>query len=338
MKTKLVSMLLLLGLSNYLVAFHVGAHTDIGTRETSEDRHVINQRCLAVFDGTTGGYRLSEHMREITEGIVQNNDLHNKGKTWEHLKLSVDTGQDHAKQLANKEYVGLANYLKTTWATTAAVAYINNKNKLHIYYIGDTRVVLANKEGTVVYETKDHKPDRPDEKKRLVKLEQTLGWPVGEIYTAGENGKPSRVEGNISISRAIGYVGNTNGAILREPEFYEKDLDANDTFIINACDGLWDVFSSQEAVDFVRVKLEEAKAASSEIDLNSISKNLVEAAIKKGSTDNVTVALMLLSKDSTDLGEVSEIQNYNHYSLRNIFNPYCLLLAVVGALLYYYSR
>jgi serine/threonine protein phosphatase PrpC len=54
-------------------------------------------------------------------------------------------------------------------------------------------------------------------------------------------------------------------------------LGADDTFFIVACDGLWDVMSSKQAVDFVRAQLASGQQQSS---LQQIAQALVEHAIQ----------------------------------------------------------
>jgi len=56
-----------------------------------------------------------------------------------------------------------------------------------------------------------------------------------------------------------------------------------DDFLILACDGLWDVLTHQEAVDFVTKQLQITD------DLNEISKNLVNEAFIRHSSDNISV-------------------------------------------------
>ncbi len=56
-------------------------------------------------------------------------------------------------------------------------------------------------------------------------------------------------------------------------------LGDGDEFIIVACDGLWDVMTDQEAVDFVR-DIDDGEA---------MSQALVKKALEAGTTDNVTV-------------------------------------------------
>ena len=58
-----------------------------------------------------------------------------------------------------------------------------------------------------------------------------------------------------------------------------------DQFVIVACDGLWDVIQDQQAVDFV-LKYQE--------DKENISQHLINEALRRGSTDNITVVVAWL--------------------------------------------
>lgn len=53
-----------------------------------------------------------------------------------------------------------------------------------------------------------------------------------------------------------------------------------------ACDGLWDVIQDQEAVYFVLERLAEKEL---------VAKYLVEEALRRGSTDNITVSVAFLT-------------------------------------------
>jgi serine/threonine protein phosphatase PrpC len=59
-------------------------------------------------------------------------------------------------------------------------------------------------------------------------------------------------------------------------------LGADDTFVVIACDGLWDVMSSQEAVEFVRARMTSplTSSATSSLSLALIAQALVTHAIE----------------------------------------------------------
>ena len=80
-------------------------------------------------------------------------------------------------------------------------------------------------------------------------------------------------------------------------------------FIIVATDGLWDVLSSQEAVDMARAQLMTAGLAffacdeaggvgesTSKSELKAVADLLVSTAINRGSQDNVTATILLLER------------------------------------------
>lgn len=130
---------------------------------------------------------------------------------------------------------------------TAVVAFIR-KNQLLVANAGDSRCVLA-KGGRAIDMTTDHKPDLPREKER--------------IQRAGGTVEEGRVMGNLNLSRSIGdleYKRN-NGLppqdqmITAFPELKSEPLSEDCDFMILACDGVWDMMSSQQCVDFIYSRL-----------------------------------------------------------------------------------
>jgi protein phosphatase 2C len=63
-----------------------------------------------------------------------------------------------------------------------------------------------------------------------------------------------------------------------------------------ACDGVWDVLSNQDAVDFVLYALEKIKVNSNYIIKNkkNIANLLGNYAIEKGSQDNISILIIFL--------------------------------------------
>lgn len=73
-----------------------------------------------------------------------------------------------------------------------------------------------------------------------------------------------RVSGGLNLSRAIGdhaYKKTTSlpaeeQAITALPDIRTLTLEDEDEFMVIACDGIWNFMSSQEVIDFVRVRLQ----------------------------------------------------------------------------------
>jgi protein phosphatase PTC2/3 len=95
----------------------------------------------------------------------------------------------------------------------------------------------------------DHKPNNELEAKRIV---AAGGWV-----------EFNRVNGNLALSRALGdFVFKKNDGKRAEeqivtayPDVDVKDLTSDHEFILLACDGIWDVLSNEEVLEFVRSRI-----------------------------------------------------------------------------------
>jgi serine/threonine protein phosphatase PrpC len=118
--------------------------------------------------------------------------------------------------------------------------------------VGDSRAVLS-KKGKAINLSLDHKASRPDEVARIIQNDGQIEF--------------GRVGAKLAITRAFGdfefkHVIDENGDIVRkhfitsDPEIRRYDFNPfEDEFIVLASDGLFDMFNSQEAVDFIREKM-----------------------------------------------------------------------------------
>ena len=153
-------------------------------------------------------------------------------------------------------------------AVTCIIRQENNHRVLHTANVGDSRAVLCRKRKALRL-SKDHKAEDPDECTR--------------IRQAGGAVVKQRVMGILAVSRSFGDHGLKQYVIAR-PYTSTVRLGPEDAFVILACDGVWDVMSDQEAVDFVLAISNRANAAQS----------LVEEAMKRLSADNLTVVIVFL--------------------------------------------
>ncbi|MNE74407.1 Protein phosphatase 2C [compost metagenome] len=141
--------------------------------------------------------------------------------------------------------------------------------------------------------SKDHKPTDPLEKKR--------------IETHGGFVRRSRLDGHLAMSRAFGDfedkqvhgVSPQQQPLIVTPDLrplslekvspHEKSSETNDEqFIVVACDGLFESLDGIEVCEFIKKRLPKQHP-------RLIAKHLAEHAIKKGSRDNVTAIVIIVS-------------------------------------------
>lgn len=144
---------------------------------------------------------------------------------------------------------------------------------------GDCRAVLS-RFGRAMVLSRDHKPCCPNERMRV----ESLGGYVDDGY----------LNSQLGVTRALGdwhlegmkEMGDKEGPLSAEPELKLITLTKDDEFLIVGSDGMWDVFSNQNAVDFARRRLQEHN------DVKLCCKQIVEEAIKRGACDNLTVVMV----------------------------------------------
>ena len=140
--------------------------------------------------------------------------------------------------------------------------------KLSVYNCGDSRAVLGrrNPNGSVyaMAMSKDHKPDRADERKRILSCGGHLGCRQVLVNQPGRGPVsmpvgPCRVwyqhRGEtlgLAMSRSLGDSIVHKSGVSAEPECIERVIDDYDDFLILATDGVWDVVDNNYAVQLVQ--------------------------------------------------------------------------------------
>jgi serine/threonine protein phosphatase PrpC len=191
-----------------------------------------------------------------------------------------------------QDKISQLNLASRTCGTTALVVLQYEKanifNQLKVINLGDCRAVLCKCNNLAMPLTKDHKPMAPDEHKRLLAMQG--------IITHDYDDDP-RING-LSVSKAFGDV-EAKPHISHIPEIFDYELSVksghiDDKFLILGCDGVWDVLSCQDAVDYVLFKMRELTNLQicDGTGRNNIAHLLGKWAIEKGSTDNISVAII----------------------------------------------
>ncbi|KFY78202.1 hypothetical protein V499_02577 [Pseudogymnoascus sp. VKM F-103] len=218
----------------------------------------------AIAPATLAAVKAAEDSTTIIEekatGVQENPD-----RTKE-LAAAVDPAAD----IASSAQSGLT----TTEAAHARLkSQATRQRVLYTANVGDARIVLC-RNGRALRLSYDHKGSDENEGKR--------------IANAGGIILNNRVNGVLAVTRALGdaYMKElVTGHPYTTETVIQPDLDE---FIILACDGLWDVCSDQDAVDLVRNVQDPVIA----------SKQLVDHALARFSTDNLSCMIVRLNKSA----------------------------------------
>lgn len=221
-------------------------------------------------------------------------------------------------------------YLRSSRATAGSTANIilfdQSHSTVYVANTGDTRAVLSRNRQAIDLSV-DRKATDPEE--------------IARITYAGGFVVNNRVSGMLAITRAIGdgqLKASQKDILIPDPEITFFVPTIADQFVIVATDGLWDVVSSQDAVDYIVANLERSglsfpssptgtaivlelvivvllTSGNGHVEMNSLpsideamlkpklekaAMDLVNHAIGLGSADNVTIMLLFLSSPSLD--------------------------------------
>lgn len=225
----------------------VGASSMQGWRVNMEDAHTHilslapddpDASFFAVYDGH-GGAKVAHYAGNHLHRSVLAQPEYKEGNIEEAIRkgfLKVDEDM-----LVDPE-------MREELAGTTAIIVLIKNNKLYIGNVGDSRAV-ASFSGRADPLSIDHKPSLDSESKRII---AAGGWV-----------EFNRVNGNLALSRALGdFVFKRNEKkdakeqiVTAYPEVQSREITEDLEFIVIACDGIWDVLSNEEVVDFIRTRI-----------------------------------------------------------------------------------
>ncbi|EDV95568.1 probable protein phosphatase 2C T23F11.1 [Drosophila grimshawi] len=181
-------------------------------------------------------------------------------------------------------------------AGSTAVVVLLKDNMLYCANAGDSRAI-ASVNGVVEWLSSDHKPNKALETKRIV---EAGGWV-----------EFNRVNGNLALSRALGdfVFKRANNKKPEEqivtayPDVEIRQILPEWEFIVLACDGIWDVMSNAEVLEFCRTRI--ALGMQPEEICEELMTNCLAPDCQMGGLggDNMTVVLVCLlnNKPYSDL-------------------------------------
>ncbi|XP_067363402.1 integrin-linked kinase-associated serine/threonine phosphatase 2C isoform X2 [Channa argus] len=246
---------------------------------------------FAVFDGH-GGARASqfaaEHLHLNLAKKFPSGDPENLDKLIK--KCLLDTFRQ-----TDEDFLKKASSQKPAWkdgSTATCVLVVDDT--VYVANLGDSRAVLCRleaaaeeqKKSVTLALSKEHNPTIYEERMR--------------IQRAGGTVRDGRVLGVLEVSRSIGDGQYKRCGVISTPDLRRCQLTTNDRFIILACDGLFKVFSAEEAVKFVLNIMQERSVeqkpglTEEDVRFEVACQQLASEAVKRGCADNVTVILVTI--------------------------------------------
>lgn len=259
---------------------------------------------FGIFDGHNGA-RASQFaaqnlhlniVKKFPKGDIQNVDREVK-------KCLLD-----AYKRTDDEFLQKASEASPSWKDgSTGVTILGVDDVIYVANIGDSRAVLCREgeSGAVqsITLTKDHSPVTYEERTRIQK--------AGGVVREG------RVMGALEVSRSFGDGRFKHCGVICTPDVRKCTVTKDDRFILMACDGLWKVFSSEEAVGFVSGILKDTSLLPPKDPVPSTNfetktsvdpfayrceaacNKMAVEAVKRGCADNVTIMLVVISMSST---------------------------------------
>ena len=194
---------------------------------------------FGIFDGH-GGETCSEFLRDNLHNFIVHNNEFFPENIPEAIKLAFNKAE---KNFIENYALDKKKELKDKSGSCAVILLLVD-NKIYIANVGDSRCLLSMENGKKYIEvTKDHKPNSPEEMKRI-KEHGGKVYQTQTIIRKARNEKligkriigPFRVSpGGLSVSRTIGdveaklekYGGNPN-VVIANPDIFIYDLNKDD--------------------------------------------------------------------------------------------------------------
>lgn len=291
----------------------------------NEPKETLNELAMttfaSVFDGH-GGDECSNYLVDALPRHIRNHMFAERDALRAAIESSRNARGGHSEQTEDATSELMRRILKNAYLRTdkefispksapqsgsTCASVILMGRRLFAANVGDSRVVLCRGGGQCVELTSDHKPSRPDEAAR--------------VRAAGGFILHKRVMGELAITRAFGdksfkmgikamleeeaeeISSGTTGLnendvakdltaplVSAEPEIASMVLSHNDEFLLLACDGLFDVFRSQDAIALARQELIAHRGEPAEV-----ARILSDQAIRvRRSRDNVSILIIVL--------------------------------------------
>eukprot|EP01069_Polyplicarium_translucidae_P009790 Polyplicarium_translucidae@DN3341_c0_g1_i1.p1 len=202
-------------------------------------------------------------------------------------------------EITDRNYQEMARRQSLSDGSTALMIFFYGPDddglmKIITAHVGDCRAVMCTNEAAATRLTKDHKPNRPDEEARVVKCGGQVVQVRG-VWRVVVDSTPVPV--GLAVARAIGDA-QMKPCVSGEPEVNVYPLQlVDECFVLLASDGIWDVFTDEEAVEFIKSRLLERREGGEAV--TEALNELLEEAKTRGSMDDKTAVLVVFDLESS---------------------------------------
>lgn len=292
--------------------------THIALRPTQEDRLVLipdfqntDTSFCGVFDGTVGDDASEFISKNITKYLCETDEIRDvENGIFSHETIdstSIDMASTKIRSALRKAFINSDQALismctekKLHYASSTGVVVFLRQNLLSVAHVGDSKACIAKVQGNEIqpeWLTVDHKPNMPQELKRIEQCGGSLAWLHGnKPYIRGGDFFRRQALGEhpkqLNYSRAFGGKDLKMFGLSAEPDISHFELSEDDKLILIASDGLWDVVNPRTACEIAIKAHREGRSA---------TKDIVQFAISEmprvGVRDNVTVIAVFLHHD-----------------------------------------
>lgn len=263
-----------------------GHCSETGKRQSNEDDEIIidnfcgvsGQGFFGLYDGHGGRATVDFVVKALHMNLaclLKKKSANSWPELWKQTYLATDS------QLRRR------NILRSgSTSVTCVLRTEGSKRMLHVANVGDSRAILI-RGGKGIRLTFDHKASDPEEAKRITDA-------------GGFIGRGNRVNGVLAISRALGdHMLKENDVVTAAPFCNSIEITPQDTHLLLACDGVWDVVTDQEAADFVLKKAAQfggirERGTPMNTAMYKTAKALAQEALDRRSLDNITTMVMKL--------------------------------------------
>ncbi|MCQ2819889.1 MAG: protein phosphatase 2C domain-containing protein [archaeon] len=283
---------------------------------------------FGIFDGHGGETCSTFLQKNLLNYIITNKNFPMNPKD------AIKGGFERADFEWRKQVIDTSSgeFKVTDDSGTCAVIALIVENLCFIANIGDSRAIMSYEGGKKSKQiTIDHKPNDPNEKKRIIKSggtvyldENTEKEPQlkftddeeenkkeGELNKSGSDSSDDVEEqiyrvlpGKLAVSRSIGDIcckckesmGNP-AVVISEPDIFQVDLNVAADFIMLGCDGIFDVLSTEDVVEAAWYSENLVKNTGDNLHLKCVNMTnyIMKAAMELKSEDNLSVIVIALN-------------------------------------------